>query len=445
MDTRSIAEGSVASFWQRQPASAVLDPLLEGPEACVFRAVRAACRASLSSSGARPDIEVFSPEQPDDHAERARWLAAFLPGDRDASFQAWAERARAPYLVHVSRLHEHDPELRSHIWRFVQRLVEQVGMPTGRFWVDAYVGEYSQTPFGVHLDGASNFTLGVVGNKTLRLWEPEEYWSKPPSRRGLLEGGRDLVVTPGRTIYWPARFWHVALPGEGLSVTLNVAAYWSDPPGSPDERVRSSYFRRLRDPLGVLQAFEPVLSDAEIERVQSVLAPIATGEVLPRIAPALDARPRENIPASELGRDLPRVALERIDALRRKHAAELDTELRGWLGRVSSLGLGPLPERCLVLGDDDRVVRAAPIVLHSLAAERLLVGAGGRTFQVDGRAGVALFERLAGGEPATLASLLEAEAGIVIDGETVDTRALVQLLCEWGALERSEGGRPWSS
>ena len=42
-------------------------------------------------------------------------------------------------------------------------------------WTDAYFGRYRSTPFGVHLDGASNFTFGVSGYKTFYLWEPDYF------------------------------------------------------------------------------------------------------------------------------------------------------------------------------------------------------------------------------------------------------------------------------
>jgi hypothetical protein len=97
-------------------------------------------------------------------------------------------------------------------------------------WTDAYFGRYASTPFGVHVDGASNFTFGIDGYKSLYLWEPDYYHARMASAgaHGYQEFIADaikLTVGPGEVIYWPSRFYHVAIPDNRFSVTMNFAFY----------------------------------------------------------------------------------------------------------------------------------------------------------------------------------------------------------------------------
>jgi hypothetical protein len=109
-------------------------------------------------------------------------------------------------------------------------LFERVGFPSSFSWSDAFLGRYSATPAGVHLDGACNFTFGIAGKKTLHLWEPE-YYLAIKKRTGQfdyrkhLKNATSLTVGPGEALYFPSRLWHVAEPGDDFSETATIALY----------------------------------------------------------------------------------------------------------------------------------------------------------------------------------------------------------------------------
>ena len=155
-----------------------------------------------------------------------------LPRREDRSFEGYAERMQArTFMLHLNELQGFDTEIWDLTRAFLFDLYERVGLPVALTLCDIYVAQYRRTPFGVHLDGASNFSFGVVGKKTLYLWEPEFYHRemKPQGAvdyRKFIEHSIPLEVGPREVIYWPSRYWHIGEPeAERFCVTMNLAVY----------------------------------------------------------------------------------------------------------------------------------------------------------------------------------------------------------------------------
>ncbi|MCH9686809.1 MAG: hypothetical protein K0V04_35575 [Deltaproteobacteria bacterium] len=384
-----------------------------------------------------------------------------LPRAAQIDWEGYAQQQAQPFLLQLSHLHRQHAGLGAAIESFVRQLVAASGLPTRGFWVDCYVGRYDQTPFGVHLDGNSNFTLGVFGHKDIYLWEPKSYWEHcgkagdfelpehGPQRESMLAQAHRLAVDPGRLVYWPSRYWHVAEPGPGLSVTLNVAAYWQDgsglvtrrpaPSGLPSYRV--DYARNLHQPLALLGAFEDRIGPAaltELERVarEQVVGALATE------GPAIDQRPRVSTPPIVSSGEpiaLPQTLVEVVDdAQRWADGCRRDT-IEAWLSRVSSAGLGPTVLVPIPHADIDAVV-CSPVagalcwVEHG---DEVFVAARGHVSHAESTPALCrLLRRLAKPEPFAMAWLmrehpLDQPLGTHARATAAD---LVRLLATWGAV-----------
>jgi hypothetical protein len=414
---------SIVDVWEREPAQDVADVRLDVEEGLVFAALRHACAAHLAGDR-RVMLQAYGPGDPGEDADRCAWLRAFVPGPHDAGFDAWAVRHTPPFLLHVSHLHQFHPALRNAVDAVAHSVFPRVGLPDGRMWVDCYAGDYGLTPFGVHIDGNSNLTFAIRGTKRLLLWEPEVYW-REWARRGRFDLRDDdaraeltalatvLEAAPGRTIYWPSRFWHVAEPKAGLSVTMNVAAYWRE-----EDALRTSYARRLDDPIALLHGFREALTDDEIRHVVAALQPIVR-TLLPRVAPGVDrrARPslREGVEGGPIDADDPEAARHRV-------------------AYISSYGLGPVPPGPLPTGQPEHVVARGPVVWTTIDAS-VFVGLRGHVLECTASPTIdAMLDALARGRSIAWNELEAALSGGRLDGELTTARELVTRLVRIGAL-----------
>jgi hypothetical protein len=201
---------------------------------------------------------------------------AHMPLARDRDFAGYAARHRSlpSFMFQLPNLQVLEPILWPRLQRFAGAVFSHVDVLSRRTWCDAYVGRYDRTPFGVHLDGASNFTFGLIGSKTLHLWEPEFYLARMRHAdkfdfRRFVPHATSLTVSAGETIYWPGRFYHVAEPGGRFSVTMNVALY----PRKPEEGfLHRAFEANVGDKESALPAFRGVGPSPALRRLARATA-----------------------------------------------------------------------------------------------------------------------------------------------------------------------------
>jgi hypothetical protein len=103
---------------------------------------------------------------------------------------------------------------------FLDPLFRKTGVPAKEVGLELFLGSYSKTPFGPHLDTADVFCVPVVGPKTFRFWK-KNVFGKPYRTHGPydysanLAGSFTITAHPGEIIYWPSEYWHTAEEGEG--------------------------------------------------------------------------------------------------------------------------------------------------------------------------------------------------------------------------------------
>ncbi|UTO28915.1 hypothetical protein [Bartonella harrusi] len=113
--------------------------------------------------------------------------------------------------------------------RFADRLAHSLGFrPGGRVDIDCFIGRYSSTHVGVHVDHAHNFGFTLRDGKTMFTW---------PSTRDDLQGLRypkyeaykstaiALQNRTDRVAYFPHDAFHVAETGKNIAVNVNIA-FW---------------------------------------------------------------------------------------------------------------------------------------------------------------------------------------------------------------------------
>lgn len=115
---------------------------------------------------------------------------------------------------------------------FTTNLFSYVGFPHRFVEIGLYLGNYRQTPFGVHVDGCGVFSFPVFGKKTFRLWKPEFAQKNPSLDRAhnyapFKKASETLVASTGDMTYWPSSAWHIAESDGSFSATWSLGV-WVD-------------------------------------------------------------------------------------------------------------------------------------------------------------------------------------------------------------------------
>ena len=404
----------VADYWEKRPVHFTREvvPIVDSDH--LFEIVR---RTFIRLRSAEPDFQPdirFSASDQEPRPREVRTAAQIpeiAPTDSDNSFQEWDRRLKGVeyYFLQLSQLQTLDAILWGRLRAFVTGLYRQVGIPAYRAWCDVYIGRYSSTPFGVHLDGASNFTFGIEGCKTLYLWEPSFYHhviereGPKTDYRKYLGEAIALTVRPGELIYWPGRFWHIAEP-RGFSVTMNFAYY-------------GQY-----EPVGLLQRAARMAVDSSHLNLAKSKVTIA----------------RESAFHQFEGVDLDILAggLQVPDSIVQTEARvkdALDNKVqRLWLEKITGLGFDEvLPLRNTELPEPISRVRCDARIAKLSHSGRLIVSANGHSAEVPALDEVVkLIDRLNSGNRISV-GMLVAKSGI----DSTLLRRLLGLLYAWHACE----------
>ncbi|MBE2258229.1 MAG: hypothetical protein IAE88_05190 [Rhodobacteraceae bacterium] len=221
----------IGAIWCQRPVvinTATNAPFLDAEE--VFAAAKLAVQHSRG--GERIDVRLFV-----DQAIRVVDRAALLPAQSDKDVTAWSARLRATlagksFCLVLRELHMYCPKAWHEMRGFFLPLYRCLGVPDDTV-NSLFLGEYDQTPFGVHTDPDHTFYFLLEGRKRFWIWPPDY-----PERAGtnwVLEGGlgstefdghrSNAVVLDagiGDVVYWPPGFWHVAEGPREKAVALSV-------------------------------------------------------------------------------------------------------------------------------------------------------------------------------------------------------------------------------
>jgi 50S ribosomal protein L16 3-hydroxylase len=346
-------------------------------------------------------------------------LKNFVPVVEDGSWERYEERLRRDHGIHefglqIDNIHLRNPDILAkviplfeHVWR--HRGISMMGV-----YVDAFIGNYARTPFGVHRDPLHDFMFMIKGQRRIRLWSPETGEACGIEERDLdydphLEEGLVLEGRPENILYWPPSYWHVG-ESAGLSISMNVNFL-------SETRVGEGW-----------SGIEPLLHAIRQQRRCKLLRP---------------SPPFVHFDAIQASGELavPKSLCEAIDGVREACASGgfARAVVAQWLAHVSRFGFLPghtrpteVPRRRLSETGTVRAVPGFPFywVRH---AGRILWACWGRCGELpDAEAGAHLLRRLMNGQPAQVANLLGERPS---QSGTEVVKSFLEELVNLGALE----------
>jgi hypothetical protein len=233
-------------YWGKRAAELVISniPINEGD---VFSALRqyAVCADDIRfrnaqsealtvlngvrTSKPRPDFLVLAEDKIfDDYVTRIDHLA----GDCE-----WA--------VMYYGMHAASPAIWDAVKSFSDQLALLIGYrPGGRVDVDCFVGRYSSTYVGIHVDHAHNFGFTLRDGKTMFTWpgaRSDLLGVKFPDYEQFKSESVPLENKTDRVAYFPQDWLHVAETQSGPSANVNIAFWEAD----DDAQKSVNYVKRL--------------------------------------------------------------------------------------------------------------------------------------------------------------------------------------------------------
>lgn len=107
-------------------------------------------------------------------------------------------------------------------------LVERLGWPPRELNVDGFVGNYTNTPFGAHLDHLHNCMFLASGSRRMHLWH-RDLWRARTGRdsprrdyQSFVDCAETFDLEAGDVLFWPAHYVHVGECNGGISASVNV-------------------------------------------------------------------------------------------------------------------------------------------------------------------------------------------------------------------------------
>jgi hypothetical protein len=152
----------------------------------------------------------------------------------DASLDEYISRVDTAYKsgewsIAYFGLHGAIPQIWDETKAFLDTLHSALGYrPAGRVDVDCFVGRYSSTPSGIHVDGGHNFALTYRDGKTMYTWPSSRsdlLWLKSPEYDKFKLDSLPLTNSPRYLCYFPFDYLHVAETKSRPSVNLNVSIW----------------------------------------------------------------------------------------------------------------------------------------------------------------------------------------------------------------------------
>ena len=159
-------------------------------------------------------------------------ISGYVPSISDKSLGDYAKRINTKlkgesFGLVLHDLQEYHPQFYLRMREFLSGLAAQVQV-RWRALPGLFLGNYEQTPFGIHQDPANVFAFVIEGSRRIYLW-PEEYFRDSLDRvreSDFAKLRRDATILegePGDVLYWPGRYWHVGEPLGDLAIGVSVA------------------------------------------------------------------------------------------------------------------------------------------------------------------------------------------------------------------------------
>lgn len=195
----------------------------------LFDLIRKACTDPAFSNDNL--VEFFIGDKKVRHSE----IGELFPAATDGSFERYYERVKSVIgdrglCIHASHFECVDYSLWQWGRDFLSQLYACVGMTQLGAEFQVFIGDYRQTPIGIHRDETNVFHFPIIGRKCMRLWS-DEFGKRHPELRNrvaysdYLEGSELLEAEVGGMFYCPSSYWHVGESSGDFSASLVLALY----------------------------------------------------------------------------------------------------------------------------------------------------------------------------------------------------------------------------
>jgi 50S ribosomal protein L16 3-hydroxylase len=217
-------------YWEKLPVlieRPFAAPLI-GPEE-IFRAVLKASDQHLAGDD-NVVLSFFT-----EHSQRIAEVGKFLPRAPDKTMAGYAKRIGRKlcgqrFALIIQDIHIYAPEVWLRFREFLRGLSQFIDIPAEKTKASVFIGDYEETPVGLHVGNSGNFKFVVEGRKRLRLW-PDKFFRGKKGIHGSLDFERFLPAAttlegrPGDVIYWPSDQWHIGEAVGGPAVSVSLALY----------------------------------------------------------------------------------------------------------------------------------------------------------------------------------------------------------------------------
>ncbi|WP_321549176.1 JmjC domain-containing protein [Hyalangium rubrum] len=370
----------IARYWRKAPVHfpAAFRPGLLSPDEG-FEIFATASRATAEKPGSRVPLHFFTGKGFKESDPRP-----FLPL-ADKSLEAYTQRlaTQLPGQNFVLALN-HAEAWNDSLWlrcrTFLQELYEGVGIPENTdlvFWLS----RAGVSGFGVHNDPFDHLIFVLTGRKRFLLWPTDIIRAHPEvvndtTYLGIRDQSLIVDLEPGDMLYIPQGYYHVVEGDNQPCFQFSLAI-------TSERMLWLDWFRG-----SMWRAQEPQLREVPASMTIPLIPPQG-GEVTAPLPEHLEQLTH---------------AFSGIGSSMRLQVA------RGWLARLTSLGLGPPQERdTRAITDDDTLQGDSdnPILLYALG-DSLVGAARGHSFVTRASEGVqALVERLNSGQRWRVGALLD--------------------------------------
>jgi hypothetical protein len=221
----ALNEDFLQNIWEKKPAllrGVLSAPLLNKEELFLL------CQeAAKKYRGGNEIIRLYT------EGAMIRNIHKLLPTDSE-NLDSYIERVGKTLNSRFGLVIDNAQKYSQVLFQRTKNVLREVFAKAGEPFVECdiifFIGNYRNTPVGIHQDETSILYANLFGNKTMRLWPNEGYQGKLNGENvpEVQEGSMTLTGGPLDLIYWPSSYWHIAETDGELASSISFGVLKND-------------------------------------------------------------------------------------------------------------------------------------------------------------------------------------------------------------------------
>lgn len=155
------------------------------------------------------------------------------PPTENDSIESWWNKIfkDKKYGIIINHAHQYHDLLGIKTAKLFNKLFKLNDFPSGGIDVVIFIGNYGFTPFGIHHDDEISdiFHFHILGEKTMTVWHPDEYYKITGSYDSFLEPekiintGNSFLLQPNTIYFMPSNMYHIGFtPNFSCAITFGL-------------------------------------------------------------------------------------------------------------------------------------------------------------------------------------------------------------------------------